>query len=60
LKLEDVGTIDSSDVHVIEENLSDLLLQKQSTKQPGRFDLMMLKLQMATLMAGTKKNSKKD
>jgi type I restriction enzyme R subunit len=50
------NNLDSSDVHVIEENLSDLPIAETINEAARRFDLMMLKLQMATLMlAGTKK-----
>lgn len=50
------NTIDSNDVHIIEENLSDLPIPETINEMARRFDLMMLKLQMATLMmSGTQK-----
>ena len=50
------NTLDSNDVHVIEENLSDLPIPETVNEMARRFDLMMLKLQMATLMmSGTQK-----
>jgi type I restriction enzyme R subunit len=50
------NNLDGNDVHVIEENLSDLPIPETVNEVARRFDLMMLKLQMATLMlSGTKK-----
>lgn len=50
------NTIDSNDVHIIETNLSDLPITETINEMARRFDLMMLKLQMATLMmSGTQK-----
>ena len=50
------NNIDSNDVHVLEEYLSDLPIPESINEMARRFDLMMLKLQMATLMmSGTKK-----
>jgi type I restriction enzyme R subunit len=51
------NNISSNDVHIIEEYLSELPLPDKVDETARRFDLMMLKLQQATLlMAGTKKN----
>jgi len=50
------NNIDSNDVHIIEEHLSELPVPETINEMARRFDLMMLKLQMATLMmSGTKK-----
>jgi type I restriction enzyme R subunit len=50
------NNLDSNDVHVLEEYLSDLPIPESINEMARRFDLMMLKLQMATLMmSGTKK-----
>ena len=50
------NNLDSNDVHVIEEHLSELPVPETINEMARRFDLMMLKLQMATLMmSGTKK-----
>lgn len=50
------NTLDSYDVHIIEEHLSDLPIPETVNEMARRFDLMMLKLQMATIMlSGTKK-----
>jgi type I restriction enzyme R subunit len=50
------NSLDSNDVHIIEEYLSDLPVPEVVNEMARRFDLMMLKLQMATLMmSGTKK-----
>jgi type I restriction enzyme R subunit len=50
------NNLDSSDVHILEEYLSDLPIPESINEMARRFDLMMLKLQMATLMmSGTKK-----
>jgi type I restriction enzyme R subunit len=50
------NTLGSNDVHVIEEYLSDLPVPEVVNEMARRFDLMMLKLQMATvMMSGTKK-----
>ena len=50
------NTLDNNDVHIIEEYLSDLPVPEVVNEMARRFDLMMLKLQMATLMmSGTKK-----
>ncbi|HEY9170441.1 MAG TPA: DEAD/DEAH box helicase family protein [Lutibacter sp.] len=50
------NNIDSNDVHIIEENLSELPIPETINEMARRFDLMMLKLQQATLMmSGTKK-----
>ncbi|WP_396141684.1 DEAD/DEAH box helicase family protein [Flavobacterium sp.] len=50
------NNLDSSDVHTLEEYLSDLPIPESINEMARRFDLMMLKLQMATLMmSGTKK-----
>jgi type I restriction enzyme R subunit len=55
-KRERWNTLDSNDVHIIEEYLSDLPVPEVVNEMARRFDLMMLKLQMATLMmSGTKK-----
>ncbi len=44
------NNIDSNDVHIIEEYLSDLPVTETINESARRFDLMMLKLQIATLM----------
>lgn len=44
------NNIDSNDVHIIEEYLSDLPVIESINESARRFDLMMLKLQIATLM----------
>jgi type I restriction enzyme R subunit len=50
------NTLDGNDVHIIEEYLSDLPVPEVVNEMARRFDLMMLKLQMATIMmSGTKK-----
>lgn len=50
------NNLDSNDVHVLEEYLSDLPIPESINEMARRFDLMMLKLQMATLMmSGAKK-----
>ncbi len=50
------NNLDSNDVHVIEEHLSELPVPETINEMARRFDLMMLKLQIATLMmSGTKK-----
>jgi type I restriction enzyme R subunit len=50
------NTLDSNDVHIIEEHVSDLPVPEVVNEMARRFDLMMLKLQMATvMMSGTKK-----
>jgi type I restriction enzyme R subunit len=50
------NNLDSNDVHIIEENLSELPIPETINEMARRFDLMMLKLQQATLMmSGTKK-----
>jgi type I restriction enzyme R subunit len=50
------NSLDSNDVHTIEEYLSDLPIPETINEMARRFDLMMLKLQIATLMmSGTKK-----
>lgn len=50
------NNLDSNDVHIIEEHLSELPVPESINEMARRFDLMMLKLQIATLMmAGTKK-----
>ncbi|ESU24362.1 type i site-specific deoxyribonuclease [Flavobacterium enshiense DK69] len=47
------NNIDSNDVHIIEEHLSDLPIPESINEAARRFDLMMLKLQIATLMANS-------
>ncbi|CAM4172934.1 DEAD/DEAH box helicase family protein [Flavobacterium antarcticum] len=50
------SNLDSNDVHIIEENLSELPIPETVNEMARRFDLMMLKLQIATLMmSGTQK-----
>ena len=50
------NNLDSNDVHIIEENLSDLPEPEVINEMARRFDLMMIKLQIATLMmSGVKK-----
>lgn len=44
------NTIDANDVHIIETYLSDLPVPETINEAARRFDLMMLKLQIATLM----------
>ncbi|MCC9071266.1 DEAD/DEAH box helicase family protein [Flavobacterium sp. F-65] len=49
------SNLDSSDVHIIEEFLSDLPAPETINESARRFDLMMLKLQIATLMTNNYK-----
>lgn len=50
------NNLDSNDVHIIEEYLSELPVPEAINEMARRFDLMMLKLQIATLMmSGTRK-----
>ena len=42
--------LDSSDIHIIEEYLSDLPVPETINEMARRFDLMMLKMQIATLL----------
>ncbi len=50
------NNLDSNDVHLIEDNLSELPVPEMVNEMARRFDLMMLKLQVATLMmSGVKK-----
>lgn len=50
------NNLDSNDVHIIEEYLSELPVPEAINEMARRFDLMMLKLQIATLMmSGAKK-----
>ncbi|OBQ14489.1 MAG: type I site-specific deoxyribonuclease [Anabaena sp. LE011-02] len=49
------NNIDSNDVHIIEEYLSDLPVIESINESARRFDLMMLKLQIATLMTNNYK-----
>lgn len=49
------SNLDSSDVHIIEEFLSDLPAPESINESTRRFDLMMLKLQIATLMTNNYK-----
>ena len=50
------NTLDASDVHIIEEYLSELPVPETVNEMARRFDLMMLKMQIATLMmASTQK-----
>jgi type I restriction enzyme R subunit len=50
------NNLDSNDAHIIEEYLSELPIPETINEMSRRFDLMMLKLQIATLMmSGTKK-----
>lgn len=50
------NNLNSNDVHVIETNLSELPIAETVNEMARRFDLMMLKLQIATLMmSGNKK-----
>jgi type I restriction enzyme, R subunit len=44
------NNLDSNDAHVIEEYLSELPIPETINEMARRFDLMMLKLQIATLM----------
>jgi type I restriction enzyme R subunit len=48
--------LDGNTVHLIEEHLSDLPIPEAANEMARRFDLMMLKLQLATIMiSGVKK-----
>ncbi len=50
------NNLDSNDAHIIEEYLSELPIPETINEMARRFDLMMLKLQITTLMmSGTKK-----
>lgn len=49
------NNIDSNDVHIIEEYISDLPVIESINESARRFDLMMLKLQIATLMTSSYK-----
>lgn len=50
------NNLDSNDAHIIEQYLSELPIPETINEMARRFDLMMLKLQIATLMmSGTKK-----
>ena len=50
------NNLDSNATHIIEEHLSELPIPEVINEMARRFDLMMLKLQIATLMmSGTKK-----
>ncbi|MES2284688.1 MAG: DEAD/DEAH box helicase family protein [Bacteroidota bacterium] len=50
------NNLDSNDVHIIEEYLSELPIPETINELARRFDLMMLKLQISTLlMSGNKK-----
>jgi type I restriction enzyme R subunit len=42
--------LDSSDIHIVEEYLSDLPVPEAVNEMARRFDLMMLKMQIATIM----------
>ena len=44
------NNLDSSDIHIIDEFLSDLPLPETVNEMARRFDLMMLKMQIATIM----------
>jgi len=49
--------LDSSDMHIVEEYLSELPVPETINEMARRFDLMMLKMQIATLMmSSTQKN----
>lgn len=55
-KRERWNNLDSADVHTIEQFLSDLPIPESINEMARRFDLMMLKLQIATLMmSGSKR-----
>ena len=45
--------LDSSDIHIVEEYLSDLPVPEAVNEMARRFDLMMLKMQIATIMLST-------
>lgn len=49
------NTIDSNDTHIIEEHLSELPVPEAVNELARRFDLMMVKLQTATLMMSSTK-----
>ncbi|PXX30399.1 DEAD/DEAH box helicase family protein [Arenibacter sp. ARW7G5Y1] len=49
------NTLDSNDAHIIEEYLSELPIPETINEMARRFDLMMLKLQIATLMMSSTK-----
>ncbi len=54
-KRERWNNLDSNDVHIIEEFLSELPVAESINESARRFDLMMIKLQIATLMANSYK-----
>jgi type I restriction enzyme R subunit len=45
--------LDASDIHIVEEYLSELPVPETINEMARRFDLMMLKMQIATLMMST-------
>jgi type I restriction enzyme, R subunit len=49
------NNIDSNDVHLIEEHLSDLPVPEVVNEMARRFDLMMIKLQLSTIMISLSK-----
>lgn len=49
------NNIDSNDVHLIEEHLADLPVPEVVNEMARRFDLMMIKLQLATIMTSLSK-----
>jgi type I restriction enzyme R subunit len=56
LKRDRWNRLDASDMHIIEEYLSELPVPETINEMARRFDLMMLKMQIATLMmASTQK-----
>ncbi len=56
LKRDRWNSLDASDMHIIEEYLSELPVPETINEMARRFDLMMLKMQIATLMmASTQK-----
>ncbi|RYZ89018.1 MAG: hypothetical protein EOO68_25840, partial [Moraxellaceae bacterium] len=54
-KRERWNRLDSNDVHLIEEHLSELPIPESINEMARRFDLMMLKLQIATLLIARNK-----
>lgn len=49
------NNLDSNDVHLIEEHLSDLPVPEVVNEMARRFDLMMIKLQLSTIMISLSK-----
>jgi type I restriction enzyme, R subunit len=55
-KRERWNNLDSNDIHLVEGHLSELPIPESINEMARRFDLMMLKLQIATLLIARNKN----